>query len=289
MKKYIIALSLITVSPMLLASGEPVSAVDTPAVPANLLKEQEGTKLETITVQPGNNAIIPIAVGHLNRLVLPFQEPQIRTVNPATTQLEGHVLYVAPSDENPVTLYVTPTGSEDFALSLTLAPKKIPPREIHLALSGEAQKKFHGSHSAPVFVGHGAGPAPSQEPRGQDYVSELKYLFRSVALGTSPQGYNLRAPEAGESTPCKQKGLKFRTGQVLEGRDLLLVVGVAQNPGRNPILLDEGNCSNTQVAAVAAWPNVRIEPGRSAEVYVALRRNGEVTSTRRPSLIGAQP
>lgn len=168
MKKSIIALSLVTVSPLLFASGEQVSAVETPAVPANLLKEQEGTKLETITVQPGNNAIIPIAVGHLNRLVLPFQEPQIRTMNPATTQLEGHVLYVAPSDENPVTLYVTPTGSEDFALSLTLAPKKIPPREIHLTLSVEAQKKLHGHHSAPVFVGHGGISSPSQEPRGQD-------------------------------------------------------------------------------------------------------------------------
>jgi conjugal transfer pilus assembly protein TraK len=290
MKTSLIALSLMTVSPWLLASGEQVSTVETPSVPASLLKEQEGTKLETITVQPGNNAIIPIAMGHLNRLVLPFQEPQIRTVNPATTQLEGHVLYVAPSDENPVTLYVTPNGSEEFALSITLAPKKIPPREIHLTLSPESQKKLHAHHAAPVFVGHGNGPVPSQEPKGQDYVSELKYLFRSVALGTSPQGYNLRSPEAGESTSCKQKGLRFKTGQVLEGRDLLLVVGVAQNPGRDPIVFEEGNCaSNTQVAAVAAWPNVRIEPGRSAEIYVVLRRRGDVSLTQRPSLIGAQP
>ena len=165
------------------ASGEKVEEVATPSVPASLLKEKEQGTLESIRVQPGSNAVIPVAVGHLNRLVLPFEDPSIRTVNPATTQLEGHVLYVAPSDESPITLYVTPGKNEDFALSLTLSPQRIPPREIHLTLDQDAFKKLQRlNQTQPVFVGQG-GDLPPGARQSQEYISEIKDLFRALALG----------------------------------------------------------------------------------------------------------
>jgi conjugal transfer pilus assembly protein TraK len=272
------------------ASGEKVEEIATPSVPASLLKEKGPGTLESIRVQPGSNAMIPIAVGHLNRLVLPFEDPSIRTVNPATTQLEGHVLYVAPSDENPITLYVTPGKNEDFALSLTLAPQRIPPREIHLALDQEALKKLQRlSQTHPGFVGQGKD-APATDHRSQEYIAEIKGLFRALALGQSPQGFNLRAPENGESLYCQQKGLQFKTGQVLEGRDLILMVGVAKNSESRPIDLDERACANpVDTLAVAAWPSPRIEAGHAAEVFIALRQVADNGSSLRPSLIGVQP
>lgn len=272
------------------ASGEKVEEVATPSVPASLLKEKDQGTLESIRVQPGSNAVIPVAVGHLNRLVLPFEDPSIRTVNPATTQLEGHVLYVAPSDESPITLYVTPGKMEDFALSLTLAPKRIPPREIHLTLDQDALKKLqHLNQSHPVFVGQGGEP-PVRADQSQDYITEIKGLFRALALGQSPQGFNLRSPGSGETLRCQQKGLQFKTGQVLEGRDLILMVGVARNPGSKPIELDERACASaTETLAVAAWPTPRIEGGHASEIFLAIRHLPDTGSSIRPSLLGVQP
>lgn len=270
------------------ASGEPVESVETPPVPASVLRESEQGMLETVRVQPGVNAVIPIATGHLNRLVLPFDDPSIRTVNPATTQLEGRVLYVAPSDENPVTLYVTPGHTEELALSLTLAPKKIPPREIHLTLDSETQRKLRQQRTS-AFVGPAVDPF-QPDHKSQDYISELKSVFKSLAIGQSPQGFNLRAPEPGEVLHCGQKGIQFKVGQVLEGRDMRVLVGVARNPGTVPIELDERRCaSSSDTLAVAAWPSPRLEPGHASEIFVAVRHHPDTLMADRPSLLGELP
>lgn len=291
MKKRFLWLSLMaSLSSIGFASGEKVEEVATPSVPASLLKDKEQAAQESLRVHPGSNAVIPVAVGHLNRLVLPFEDPSIRTVNPATTQLEGHVLYVAPSDESPITLYVTPGKNEDFALSLTLAPQRIPPREIHLSLEQDVLKKLQKlNQTNSVFVGQG-GDSPARAQQSQDYISEIKGLFRALALGQSPQGFNLRSPEPPESLQCQQKGLQFKTGQVLEGRDLILMVGVARNSGSKPIELDERACATSpETLAVAAWPTPRIEGGHVSEVFLAIRHVPNTGSSLRPSLLGGQP
>ena len=86
------------------------STVETPGVPAQVLAEAKRETPEipataqAIQVAPGVNEIIPVAVGHLNRIVTPFDKPHVRTVSQATTQIEGNVLYVATPDEIPVAL-----------------------------------------------------------------------------------------------------------------------------------------------------------------------------------------
>jgi hypothetical protein len=70
----------------------------------------------------------------LNRLVTPFDNPVVTTTSQATTSTKGKIVYVATADETPVTLYITPGANQDIALSLTLIPKRIPAREIHLSL-----------------------------------------------------------------------------------------------------------------------------------------------------------
>jgi len=106
------------------------STVETPGVPAQVLTEAKRETQEipataqTIQVVPGVNEIIPVAVGHLNRIVTPFDKPHVRTVSQATTQIEGNVLYIATPDENPVALYITPGETEDFALSHLSLPRR---------------------------------------------------------------------------------------------------------------------------------------------------------------------
>src|SRR5690606_36848499 len=95
---------------------------------------------ETVRVSPGVNELLPVALGHLNRIVTPFEHPVVTTVSNAQTQTKGRVVYVAPADEAPVTLYLTPGDNPEFALSLTLIPKRIPAREIRLSLGPDASK-----------------------------------------------------------------------------------------------------------------------------------------------------
>jgi len=255
----------------------------TPSVPAELLKENKGATIDRIEVRPGINEVIPIAMNHLNRLVLPFEEPEIKTVNPVTTQLEGRVLYIAPTDENPVTLYITPGKSEELALSLTLAPKHIPPREIHLNLDESSFRKL--SSSKKMQARETSTPTAEQYPN--DYVARLKALCRDIGLGLTPSGYALRSPQKNEVVHCKQTKLDIRTGQVLEGSDWLVAIAVAKNKHNQTIEIKEELCAEAgkEVLAISAWPSVRLEPQQSTEIIVVKKRPTETMGVERPSLL----
>ena len=265
--------------------AEPTT-VESPAVPANVLTESKrdsavSTAPQTIQIIPGVNEIIPVAVGHLNRIVTPFDRLQVRTVSQATTQVEGNVLYVATPDETPVTLYLTPGDTEELALSLTLAPRRIPPREIRLTLDSAQYKKLGSLQSSEKSMGGRVGNS------SQDYIAELKATFRTLAQMKSPKGYALREPGAGEQIRCGQPGLQTRMGQALEGHDRVLLVGVARNTGPSSLELDERSCADAggDVLAVTAWPKVLLEAGEATELYVAIRRPRDEDTTVRPSLL----
>ncbi len=224
------------------------SKVETPGVPVQVLAEAKRetpeipTTAQTIQVAPGVNEIIPVAVGHLNRIVTPFEKPHVRTVSQATTQIEGNVLYVATPDETLVALYITPGETEDFALSLTLAPRKIPPREVKLTLNAGLYQKLNTLQNAAGVNGLDTQSGnPSQS--SQDYVADIKAVFRALALMRTPRGYALRTPTGDETIHCSQPGLFTHTGQVLEGRNRLLLVGVARNTGTRPLEIDERSCA----------------------------------------------
>ena len=61
---------------------------DLQAVPASVAKTTAGgeesvamvSSLEDVVVQPGVNTIVPVAIGHLNRIVTPFENPIVQTV-----------------------------------------------------------------------------------------------------------------------------------------------------------------------------------------------------------------
>jgi conjugal transfer pilus assembly protein TraK len=75
-------------------------------------------------------------VKHLNRLVMPFDNPVVTTTSQATTSSKGTIVYVATADETPVTLYITLGDNQDIALSLTLIPKRIPALGLQKTLPG---------------------------------------------------------------------------------------------------------------------------------------------------------
>ena len=60
-----------------------------------------------------------------------------------------------------------------------------------------------------------------------------------------------------------------------------------QNGGPDPLDLNESNCLFRQdIVAVAAWPDLHLDPRHSSELYVALRPSFTVPLIERPSLLG---
>jgi conjugal transfer pilus assembly protein TraK len=272
-----------------MATDLPPLQVELPPVDASILNtppQQAATSVapQTLQVKPGINELMPIAVGHLNRLVTPFDNPVVTTTSQATTSTQGKIVYVATADETPVTLYITPGDNQDIALSLTLIPKRIPAREIHLSLDQETYKRLTQWQQR---TKDSSDKPANQE---QNYITTLKQLFRDLGLQKTPAGFSLRDPSQTEQIHCYQDRVRIRTGQLLEGQDLLIFVGVARNTGVVPIEFDERACASTQdeVLAVAAWPKVVLGPGESTELYVAVRRKDETAITVRPSLLNGR-
>jgi len=275
------------------ATSQPDLGIELPPVNASVLKASKqqaaasnavsATSIgpQHISVKPGINELMPIAVGHLNRLVTPFEHPVVTTTSQATTSTKGKIVYVATADETPVTLYITPGDNQDIALSLTLIPKRIPAREIHLDLDKDSYQLLNQWQRT-----DGASRSSSQQE--QAYISQLKTLFRDLGLQKTPAGYSLREPKPQEQIRCLQDRVQIKTGQVLEGQDRLILVGLAKNTGREMLEFDERSCATTQqdVLAVSVWPNVVLRPQEATELYVVVRQAPEASTSLRPSLLG---
>ncbi|QPK64070.1 type-F conjugative transfer system secretin TraK [Methylomonas sp. LL1] len=273
--------------------SQPDFGIELPPVDASILKaaKQQATASNSasvtsigpqhIAVKPGINELMPIAVGHLNRLVTPFEHPVVTTTSQATTSTKGKIVYVATADETPVTLYITPGDNQDIALSLTLIPKRIPAREIHLDLDKDSYQLLNQWQRA---------DATSRTSRQQEqvYIIQLKALFRDLGLQKTPAGYSLREPKPQEQIRCLQNRVQIKTGQVLEGQDRLILVGLAKNTGSDMLEFDERSCATTQqdVLAVSVWPNVVLKPQEATELYVVVRQAPEASNSLRPSLLG---
>lgn len=230
---------------------------------------------QTITLTPGVNEIVPISRGHLNRIVTPFTSPVVHTTSAAQISTNGAVLYVASADKAPSTLYITPGDEQSIALSLTLLPRAIPPRDVRLQLAEKAGE---------AYIDHvRAGKWERERP----YVQTIKDVMRQLAFGKVPPGYGLRNWKPGDPVmACSQPALSVKLGQVLEGAQLILLTGLITNTTDARVELREATCRHPGVLAVAAWPRVSLAAGASAELYLVTRRTSpEQDARKRPSLI----
>lgn len=266
--------------------------VNMPEVPAGVIKrggnaEPAYTGMAKINdsavliVEPGVNQIVPVAADHLNRFVMPFGTPVVTTMSEATTttDIKQNVVYIGTSSKEPVTAFITEKGDQSRAVSLTLVPQLIPPREVFVRLSD--------GYSAGVPY---SNPAAERWEMSQPYVEAVRSVFRSTALGELPQGYAMAKVSGSIHLPnCEMAGLDFNftNGQVLSGHSLSVLIGVARNVTGDPIEFKEAACGDWDVAAVAAWPRNVLEPGEMTEIYVARRVNAQKPATsKRPSLLG---
>lgn len=234
-----------------------------------------------LKVVSGVNEIVEIAIGHLNRIVTPFDAPEVYTASQAKTKVVGNVVYVGTDKTAPVGLYITGKGEEaPEAISLTLLPRRIPPRELRV--------------QSQTYPNGGNGQARRWE-ESQPYVEAIRNLFRAIALSERPAGYELRkrptklAPPCGAPNELSGLAFNFEQGQSALGHHFDVAIGVVTNGTDRPIELDETWCAGDEIAAVAFWPRNLLEPGQSTEVYVAKRLvPSGARSPERRSLIGGE-
>ena len=229
----------------------------------------------SVTVAPGTTVLIEIAIGHLNRIVTPFETPVVHTVSPASTQVDGRVVYVATDSEDPVALYVSDGQGSPVALSLTLAPRYVPPREIRLSVPGDSRKTAAAPSGTVGSVA--ATPALANvsdgytQERSHPYVAGIVELLRAMAQGRMPAGYQVRKGAGAARVRCAE-GLKLRKTQRMEGPAMSVVTAAVANTSARSVTLDQYACDidNGIVAAVAAWPRNVLAPGQESEVFLVL-------------------
>lgn len=240
------------------------------------------TKL-TLTAEAGVNQFLDIAVGHPNRIVTPFSVPRVMKVDKSTVvDVRENVLYIATTSQSPVTMFVRESGTEANVLSLTLVPKRIPPREISIEMKGQ-----NGEGS--LYKMHQRNEVAKKWEESGDYVGNIRSLMRGIATNEVPRGYRLRALAGAEMPPyCNQGGLgfDFSQAQVLDGHHLQVVIGVVENTSKFPIEMIETTCGSFDVRAVVSWPHSYLQPGMKSEVFIARSKEQRRKATKvRPSLI----
>ena len=244
----------------------------------------------TVTVRPGANAILELAIDHLNRIVTPFSRPSVRTVSSISTEVDGNVLYVATAEETPATLYISDGDDARTTIGLTLAPRRVPPREIRLQVPGVKASRSIGSNDstqdrAAALMPETMIAATWRQP--QRYVEELTAGFRSLALGEVPDGYSERRARNSETVSCGE-GLSIRRARAFDGGPLRFITAKVSARSGKTISLNAQRCrlrSGDPIAAVALWPSIELKANTEADLIVAVRLDRD-DDTRRSGLGG---
>ena len=253
-----------------------------PSVPAKVLtKNVPSYKAENnrtvkagnneVVVTPGVNQILQIAIGHTNRIVTPFNHPQVSssvlTGGPdGEVKIKDNVVYVSTSKDYPLSMFITEKGQENVSISLTLLPKKIPSRELVISLNNANLQMRYGSEEAEAWE------------TSQPYVTTIKKTLKEIALQKIPSGYQLSDIPRDYPIPrCSINGFKidFKKGQLIAGSKLHYVVGKVTNISKETLEFKEQTCADYDTAAIALYPLTMFEPGQSSEIYVVKRAPGK--------------
>jgi len=231
----------------------------------------------TIKPKPGRTENVIIAKGKLNRIVTPYAEPKVLTVDNVETKVDGSAIYIASDSDSPVSMFISDSESGNAA-SLQLSPQElVMPVEIRI----EADPKANANE---------AGASRNDRLFRQDspYITEVKAIMQNLGKQQIPQGFTLEdlTDELRAMTFCHDPGLTYWPGQLLSGHDSRIIVLIAQNNGLVAATFEESFCASENTMAVAAWPKVRLEPGEKTEIYLLLRLpEGKSGEEIRPALL----
>lgn len=233
----------------------------------------------TIRPKPGKAESVVIAKGKLNRIVTPYTDPKVLTVDNVETKVDGSVVYVATDSEEPISLFISDGESGGInATSLQLIP-----RDMSVAV----EIKIEGDNSK-AASDMGSTRSGAMFRNDTPYIADIKSIMQNMGKQQIPQGFTLEevTDEIRYMTICHNPNLTFTAGQLLSGHDSRIIVMIAQNKGLVPSMFEESSCAGENIMAVSAWPKVRLEVGEKTEVYILMRLpEGKVGEEVRPALL----
>ena len=229
---------------------------------------------KTITAAPGTTVLLEIAIGHLNRIVTPFDSPVVHTVSTAATQVDGSAVYIATENAEPISLYIADGKDAASALSLTLAPRYVPPREIVLSVPGHRKASSSGRRTTgndarmPVLANTAAMGCEASSP---PYIAGIVEVLRGMAQGRVPTGFTVQSGSGGYKPRCAN-GIKLKKTQVSVGPTTSVVTAAVSNTSQGPITVDHQSCTldGQTIAATAAWPRKELAPGEETELFLVI-------------------
>ncbi|WP_260954405.1 type III secretion system outer membrane ring subunit SctC [Pseudomonas citri] len=121
----------------------------------------------------------------------------------------------------------------------------------------------------------------------------LATAMGDLVKGRIPVGTKALSSGVAVRDLCKvgDQSLVFRPGmgQWFAGDDYSVAVGVVRNTGKQPRQFEEQSCAGPQTLAVTVWPRALLQPGESAEVFVALRPVAVAGLPGKPSRMSLLP
>jgi|JI8StandDraft_1071087.scaffolds.fasta_scaffold63670_2 conjugal transfer pilus assembly protein TraK len=233
-------------------------------------------------VRSGVTEIIKIPKNFLTRMMTPFAKPEAKSVNDVEVEVVGSTLYVTPTSDQPIGLFVYDTEDPTRAMTLQLIPQEIPQRDISLQLVGTRPGASEGRG------GSGKGALGGQQgDRGtQPYTTGVVELMADMAKGRIPTGFTMAKP-VGNEADCIIPGVKAVVAQLVDGQRRKVAVMILENQSNAAIEINEQACYRNGVVGVSVWPYPVIQPGQQTEAYILMNHEEQSfdSGSMRPRLV----
>ena len=152
-----------------------------------------------------------ISAHDLNCISFPFESISINTASDAEMEVKNGSIYVMPNSDEPITVFVTPAGVDDWNAMLRLIPADIRPRHVRInvdaaiggnengnSLSGKSRSTDKNRYEKNPLSHYGAVGVKREVHRelrtgshGTDFGVELVNGFREIwNLLSSPDEYS---------------------------------------------------------------------------------------------------
>jgi conjugal transfer pilus assembly protein TraK len=245
---------------------EPIKAEPVKATPKVATQELPGlgkmpgetvdNKIKSVRVGSDRNEIIYISLGQLNKISTPYDNPQIIDSTEATLKAVGQDLFILPSNDRPLTVYIT-NGGVGQSIGLTLVPKSSLPAQSIVLLP-----------ETPNVSSAGSKPDAEDVIAG-DYVSRINQLIKQLALGKTPPGFTRsRLPQS----VLAGSGVSIEPQLKYAGSSYDIYSYSLKSVSAAPIELKEDAFFNKEVRAVAFFPLNVLQSGEVTTVFVIADR-----------------
>ena len=243
-----------------LAGNKPLQAAVRPAAQelpglGTMPGEADEMRIKSVRVGTDRNERIYIAQGQLNKISTPFESPIAIDSTGATLKTVGQDIYIQPTSEAPLTVYVT-NGGQGQSIGLALVPSPSLPAQTIVLMPDTPS-------------GSAAVKAEAEEIVAGDYVSRITGLVKTLALGKTPAGFTRSRLPASVITG---KELVIEPQQKYSGSTYDLYAYKVRSISISPLEMREEAFYSDAVRAVAFYPSALLQTGEETMVFVIADR-----------------